>query len=348
MKDGRHLGRELHVANIDAPVDKVLRGARRSRSGCTSSSPDSVLKSELVSERRQREDRWTSSFTLDVLPPGFKVQNVRNDCTYYPQREAVHDRSRSTSSSPTSASEYKFDAVAGREGHASSSSRRRQQGQGADARRVAAEGRAARDRSAMQVRVVRQALGHRAATPPSRRAEPTACVVTRPASSVPRRAVRAASRRRGCPRSPIAGPLERRQVVAPERAASAGAAGAHERHAGRTRQLNFFLVNERFVRRRPARATASPWSARSAERRSWGPLVEDYLRERATLRGVVAAGRRAARSRGGGGRAARLPRGASSCRRVLVATKLDKLSRGSRRRRPSLRCAARLGAARRR
>jgi GTP-binding protein len=54
---------------------------------------------------------------------------------------------------------------------------------------------------------------------------------------------------------------------------------------GRTRQLNFFLVNDRFVL---ADLPGYGFAVGSeAERRSWGPLVEGFLRERATLRGVV-------------------------------------------------------------
>lgn len=54
---------------------------------------------------------------------------------------------------------------------------------------------------------------------------------------------------------------------------------------GRTRQLNFFLVNERFV---IADLPGYGFAVGSeAERRSWGPLVETFLRGRATLRGVA-------------------------------------------------------------
>jgi len=54
---------------------------------------------------------------------------------------------------------------------------------------------------------------------------------------------------------------------------------------GRTRQLNFFLVNERFVL---ADLPGYGFAVGSeAERRSWGPLVEGFLRERATLRGAA-------------------------------------------------------------
>jgi GTP-binding protein len=54
---------------------------------------------------------------------------------------------------------------------------------------------------------------------------------------------------------------------------------------GRTRQLNFFLVNERLVLvDLPGYGFAV---GPAAERQAWGPLVETYLRERVTLRGVA-------------------------------------------------------------
>ena len=57
------------------------------------------------------------------------------------------------------------------------------------------------------------------------------------------------------------------------------------RTPGRTRQLNFFLVNERFALvDLPGYGFAV---GPESERLSWGPLVETYLRERPTLRGVA-------------------------------------------------------------
>ena len=54
---------------------------------------------------------------------------------------------------------------------------------------------------------------------------------------------------------------------------------------GRTRQINFFLLNERFVLvDLPGYGFAL---GPEKEREAWGPLVETYLRERPTLRGVV-------------------------------------------------------------
>ena len=54
---------------------------------------------------------------------------------------------------------------------------------------------------------------------------------------------------------------------------------------GRTRQINFFLVNERIgLVDLPGYGFAV---GPEGERLGWGPLVEGYLRERPTLRGVL-------------------------------------------------------------
>ena len=95
---------------------------------------------------------------------------------------------------------------------------------------------------------------------------------------------------------------------------------------GRTRQLNFFLVNERF------RMVDLPGYGFAVgperERVSWGPLVETYLRERATLRGVVVL---VDARRGLGGEEIELLGFLADVGRpaVLVATKIDKLGRGA-------------------
>src|SRR4029079_8188625 len=57
------------------------------------------------------------------------------------------------------------------------------------------------------------------------------------------------------------------------------------RTPGRTRQINFFVVNERLrVVDLPGYGFAV---GPESEREAWGPLVETYLRERTTLCGVV-------------------------------------------------------------
>jgi GTP-binding protein len=96
------------------------------------------------------------------------------------------------------------------------------------------------------------------------------------------------------------------------------------RTPGRTRQLNFFLVNERFALvDLPGYGFAV---GPEAERLSWGPLVETYLRERPTLRGValVVDARRGVEAEEDELLAylAALPVPA-----VVIATKLDKLGR---------------------
>ena len=54
---------------------------------------------------------------------------------------------------------------------------------------------------------------------------------------------------------------------------------------GRTRQINFFLLNEAFgLVDLPGYGFAV---GPEAERRAWGPLIEGYLRGRETLRGVL-------------------------------------------------------------
>ena len=98
------------------------------------------------------------------------------------------------------------------------------------------------------------------------------------------------------------------------------------RTPGRTRQVNFFLVNERFVLADlPGYGFAV---GPEAERRAWGPLVEHYLRERSTLRGVVIL---VDVRRGVEAEEAELLAFLASVRlpSVLVATKCDKLGRGA-------------------
>jgi GTP-binding protein len=93
---------------------------------------------------------------------------------------------------------------------------------------------------------------------------------------------------------------------------------------GRTRQLNFFLVNERFLLvDLPGYGFAV---GPEAERMAWGPLVEGYLGQRSVLRGVavIVDVRRGVEEDEEQllGYLARLGVPA-----VLVATKLDKLGR---------------------
>jgi len=57
------------------------------------------------------------------------------------------------------------------------------------------------------------------------------------------------------------------------------------RTPGRTREINFFRINDRFVL---ADLPGYGYARISKERRAvWGPLIEGYLRESRALRGVV-------------------------------------------------------------
>lgn len=95
---------------------------------------------------------------------------------------------------------------------------------------------------------------------------------------------------------------------------------------GRTRQINFFLVNERVVLADlPGYGFAV---GPEAERLAWGPLVEGYLRGRPSLRGVVVI---VDVRRGPEAEEAQLLDFLAhvGLPAVLVATKLDKLGRGA-------------------
>jgi GTP-binding protein len=98
------------------------------------------------------------------------------------------------------------------------------------------------------------------------------------------------------------------------------------RTPGRTRQINFFLVNERFhLVDLPGYGFAV---GPERERLDWGPLVETYLRTRATLRGVVVI---VDVRRGLGAEEIELLGFLAEAgrRAALVATKVDKLGRGA-------------------
>jgi GTP-binding protein len=95
---------------------------------------------------------------------------------------------------------------------------------------------------------------------------------------------------------------------------------------GRTRQLLFFLVNERIcLVDLPGYGFAV---GPQAERRTWEPLVENYLRTRPTLRGVLLV---VDARRGIDAEEEELLGFLAAVRRpvAVVATKLDKLGRGA-------------------
>lgn len=79
------------VSTIDAPVDKVFEAFRHPEK-THEYVPDRVLKSELVSENGNVKVVDLVG-RLDVLPPGFKVQSLRNEYTFYPEEKRFTSRS---------------------------------------------------------------------------------------------------------------------------------------------------------------------------------------------------------------------------------------------------------------
>jgi hypothetical protein len=79
------------TSNIEAPLDKVLEAASHPEKG-HDLLPDSILKSDLV-----KEDGNTKLLDivarLEILPPGFKVQNIKSEYTYYPEQKRFTTKS---------------------------------------------------------------------------------------------------------------------------------------------------------------------------------------------------------------------------------------------------------------
>ena len=79
------------TSNIEAPIDKVLEAASHPERG-NELVPESILKSELVSDNGNTKT-LDLVVRLDILPPGFKVQNVKTEFTYYPQDKRLTSKS---------------------------------------------------------------------------------------------------------------------------------------------------------------------------------------------------------------------------------------------------------------
>jgi hypothetical protein len=96
------------VSKIDAPLDRVF-DAFQHPERASQYAPDNVLKSEIV-----KEDGNTKVVDvighLDILPPGFKVQNLRTEYTVYPEEHRIASRSIDFKLADI-ASEYKFEAA---------------------------------------------------------------------------------------------------------------------------------------------------------------------------------------------------------------------------------------------
>ena len=79
------------TSKIDAPVDKVWE-AMAQPERMHEMMPDNILKSELVSKDGDTKV-VDLVFKLDILPPGFKVQNIRNQIQIFPNDKRIEQKS---------------------------------------------------------------------------------------------------------------------------------------------------------------------------------------------------------------------------------------------------------------
>ena len=79
------------TSKFDAPVDKVWE-AMAQPERMHEMMPDNILKSELVS--KDGDSKVVDLvFKLDILPPGFKVQNIRNQIQFFPNEKRIQQKS---------------------------------------------------------------------------------------------------------------------------------------------------------------------------------------------------------------------------------------------------------------
>ncbi len=79
------------VSKIDAPVDKVYDAFSKPEMG-HDMAPENILKSEVVSEEGNKKV-VDIVIRLDILPPGFKVQNIRQEYVFFPDQKRFTTRS---------------------------------------------------------------------------------------------------------------------------------------------------------------------------------------------------------------------------------------------------------------
>ena len=110
------VGDTWHVkftTKIDAPPEKVFElWSQPERAHDLA--PDNVLKSELVSQNGNTKVVDIVG-KLDILPPGFKVQNLRNEWTFFPNEKRITSKSVDFKLADL-ASEYKFEPIDGGKG----------------------------------------------------------------------------------------------------------------------------------------------------------------------------------------------------------------------------------------
>jgi hypothetical protein len=96
------------VSTFAAPVDKVYEAYRHPERG-QELAPERVLKAEVVSEEGNKKVVDIVG-RLEILPPGFKVQNLRNEYTFYPDEKRITSRTIDFNLADIE-SEYRFEST---------------------------------------------------------------------------------------------------------------------------------------------------------------------------------------------------------------------------------------------
>jgi hypothetical protein len=96
------------TSKFDAPVDRVYEAFSQAER-IHEWAPDNVLKSEIAKQEGNTKVVDLVS-RLDILPPGFKVQNIRFEWIYYPAEKRMTSRSIDFKLADFN-SEYKFEAT---------------------------------------------------------------------------------------------------------------------------------------------------------------------------------------------------------------------------------------------
>jgi hypothetical protein len=80
------------TSKIDAPIDKVWEVMAQPER-MHEVMPDNILKSELVNKGDDNSKVVDLVFKLDILPPGFKVQSIRNQLQFFPSEKRISQKS---------------------------------------------------------------------------------------------------------------------------------------------------------------------------------------------------------------------------------------------------------------
>jgi Polyketide cyclase / dehydrase and lipid transport len=94
------------VSRFDAPVDKVY-DAFTHPERAKEFAPENVLKADIIKDEGNTKIVDVVG-KLDILPPGFKVQNLRTEYTVYPDEKRITSRSIDFKLADIN-SEYKFE-----------------------------------------------------------------------------------------------------------------------------------------------------------------------------------------------------------------------------------------------